>query len=98
LAIRQLLISPNPSWDPSNPSSVTEMTLFSMELTFAAQEVAEMTRFVRLRRDQVVQALGGTVSGLVASGIGMPMLPLGGDSSGEVQEDVMDFEGNNNTD
>jgi hypothetical protein len=68
------------------------MTLFSMELTFAAQEVAEMTRFVRLRRDQVVQALGGMVSGLVALGIGMPSATEGWGQFLEVQEDVMDFE------
>jgi hypothetical protein len=74
------------------------MTLFSMELTFAAQEVSEMTRLVWLRRDQVIQALGGTVSGLVIPESGILARPRGGDSFWEVQEDVMDFEGNNDTD
>jgi hypothetical protein len=74
------------------------MTVFSMELTFAAQEVTKMTQLVQLRRDQIVQEFGGMVSSLVALGSGMDVRLRGGDSLWEVQpEDIMDFEGNNNT-
>jgi hypothetical protein len=70
LAIRQLLTTPMPSYDPSNQASVTELTMFSMEMTFAAQELAHLSQLIRLRRDQVIQVLGGTVSDLVAMGVG----------------------------